>query len=62
MKDQSKGDDTKDGAKVGAKTPKAEPLRVCNQCGHKVIMLGYDWLCTEKCRCTMSGCVPKRES
>lgn len=41
--------------------PPIEPVPVCNICGHMVMKMGYSYECTEKCRCTMNGCVPRTD-
>lgn len=45
--------------------PKTEPVPICNICEHMLLMVeeedGYGFFCTDKCRCTMIGCVPRTD-
>ncbi len=41
-----------------------EPLPwagLCNMCGHPIYRQGYNFLCTEGCKCLMLGCVQRLE-
>ena len=35
-------------------------IPVCNLCRHPIHQLGLDWVCSNRCRCIMLGCVPVR--
>lgn len=34
----------------------------CCKCGHSLERLSNQWVCSERCWCTMAGCCPRRSS